>query len=140
MLGDVGGFNGAIIILPAYLMAKYSESKYQASIQQEIPSRKTKQRRSKKKNNDGGGGQEEIERISQDDIKGIYKEVLDTLKNTKVRIGESLCYIGFLCKKSREKRMREKAAERFEESLDIRRLVEQSTNLRLLFRLLFTKE
>ncbi len=29
LLGDVGGFNGAIMILPAYLMSFYSEKMYQ---------------------------------------------------------------------------------------------------------------
>ena len=30
LLGDIGGFNGAIIILPAYFMAIYSERMYNA--------------------------------------------------------------------------------------------------------------
>ena len=32
LIGDVGGFNGAIIILPTFLMAIYSERMYQGSI------------------------------------------------------------------------------------------------------------
>ena len=32
LLGDVGGFNGAIIILPTFVMAIYSERMYQGSI------------------------------------------------------------------------------------------------------------
>ena len=40
LIGDVGGFNGAIIILPTFLMAIYSEKMYQSSIQGEIPARK----------------------------------------------------------------------------------------------------
>ena len=32
LLGDVGGFNGAIIILPTFLMAIYNERMYQGSI------------------------------------------------------------------------------------------------------------
>ena len=39
LIGDVGGFNGAIIILPTFLMAIYSERMYQGSIQEEIPTR-----------------------------------------------------------------------------------------------------
>ena len=94
MLGDVGGFNGAILILPAYLMNKYSERKYLASIGKEIPSRKTRQQGRKK-----DGDRRKVQRIEQDDIKGIYKEVLDTIKNTKVRFWEGFCHIGFLCKR-----------------------------------------
>ena len=32
LIGDVGGFNSAIIILPGYLMAKYSAKMYSSSI------------------------------------------------------------------------------------------------------------
>ena len=32
LIGDVGGFNGAIVILPTFLMAMYSERMYQGSI------------------------------------------------------------------------------------------------------------
>ena len=40
LIGDVGGFNGAIIILPTFLMAIYSERMYQGSLQEEIPARR----------------------------------------------------------------------------------------------------
>ena len=42
MIGDIGGFNGAIIILPSFLMAQYSGAMYTSAIQEEIPSRKQK--------------------------------------------------------------------------------------------------
>ena len=42
LIGDLGGFNGAIIILPAYIMSKYSEKMYTADIMEEIPVSKTK--------------------------------------------------------------------------------------------------
>lgn len=32
LLGDIGGFNGAIIILPTYLMSFYNPRMYQASL------------------------------------------------------------------------------------------------------------
>ena len=32
MLGDLGGFNGAIVIFPAFVMSWYSEKMYQKSI------------------------------------------------------------------------------------------------------------
>ena len=32
LIGDIGGFNGAIVILPTLLMAMYSERMYQGSI------------------------------------------------------------------------------------------------------------
>ena len=42
MIGDIGGFNGAIIILPSFLLAQYSGAMYTSAIQEEIPSRKEK--------------------------------------------------------------------------------------------------
>ena len=53
---------------------------------------------------------------------------------------EILCQIGFLCKKSPEMRLREKAAARFEDSLDIRSFVQVYTNLAMVIDLLLTKE
>ena len=49
LIGDIGGFNSAIYILPAYLMAWYSERMYQSSVYQELPVKK-KNRRSKSYN------------------------------------------------------------------------------------------
>ena len=46
LLGDVGGFNGAIIILPTFVMAIYSERMYQGSIQEQIPARKLRKKQS----------------------------------------------------------------------------------------------
>ena len=42
LIGDVGGFNGAIIILPAYLMSLYSERMFQSALAKEVPVRKKK--------------------------------------------------------------------------------------------------
>ena len=37
LLGDVGGFNAAIIILPFFLISRYNEIMYNAAIKSEIP-------------------------------------------------------------------------------------------------------
>ena len=44
LLGDVGGFNAAIMILPAYLMSFYSEKMYQQAVAGQTPIRKPKRR------------------------------------------------------------------------------------------------
>ena len=44
LIGDVGGFNGAIVILPTFLMAIYSERMFKGSISEEIPARKKRKR------------------------------------------------------------------------------------------------
>ena len=49
MLGDIGGFNGAIIIFPSYLMSWYAKRMFNASIYEEMP---VKKQRSKKRGKD----------------------------------------------------------------------------------------
>ncbi len=48
LLGDIGGFNGAIMIFPAYLMSFYSSRMYQNEISEELPVRNAQQERGKK--------------------------------------------------------------------------------------------
>ena len=45
LLGDIGGFNGAIMILPAYLMSFYSEKMYQQAVAGQTPVRSRRKRR-----------------------------------------------------------------------------------------------
>ena len=40
LLGDLGGFNGAIMILPAYLMSMYTDSMFKKSMAAETPIRR----------------------------------------------------------------------------------------------------
>ena len=42
LLGDVGGFNGAIIIFPSFLMSWYAARKFNASIYEDMPIKKQK--------------------------------------------------------------------------------------------------
>ena len=44
-LGDLGGFNSAIMGLPAFFMSIYSECMFNQSLREEIPVRKNKSRR-----------------------------------------------------------------------------------------------
>ena len=39
LIGDLGGFNAAIIILPAFVMSLYSKLMFQSSVQEEITTR-----------------------------------------------------------------------------------------------------
>ena len=53
---------------------------------------------------------------------------------------KSLCYFKFLCGKDKEIKLREKAAERIEDQLDIRSFSGVYTNLSLLLSVLLTDE
>ena len=44
LIGDIGGFNSAVLVFPVYLMAWYSERMYQSSVYQELPVKKKNRR------------------------------------------------------------------------------------------------
>jgi len=44
LIGDVGGFNGAIIIFPAFILSFYSESMFKTDLSSEVPVRKSKRK------------------------------------------------------------------------------------------------
>lgn len=41
-IGDIGGFNGAIIMFPAFFVSKYTVKMYETSIYSELPVKKGK--------------------------------------------------------------------------------------------------
>ena len=50
LIGDIGGFAGAIVIFPSFLMSWYSSKIFTASVLQEIPVDKSKKKSKKGKN------------------------------------------------------------------------------------------
>ena len=42
LIGDVGGFNGAIILFPAFIMSIYSSQMFSSSLNSNIPVKKKK--------------------------------------------------------------------------------------------------
>ena len=51
LIGDLGGFNGAIIILPSFLMTLYSSRIFDAQLLEDLPVRKEKKKERSKVNN-----------------------------------------------------------------------------------------
>ena len=47
LLGDIGGFTGAIIIFPTYFMSWYSSRMFLASVYQDIPVEKNEKKKKK---------------------------------------------------------------------------------------------
>ncbi len=62
LLGDVGGFNGAIMILPAYLMSFYSEKMDNQAVAGQTPIRRPTNKR--------GKGQQPAFKLSDSVLKG----------------------------------------------------------------------
>ena len=50
MIGDLGGFYGAIVIIPAFLMTIYSENMFYESLQAELPTKRVKTKDNPNKN------------------------------------------------------------------------------------------
>ena len=46
LIGDVGGFNGAIILFPTFFMSFYSSFMFNQSIEKELPTRRTNKKAS----------------------------------------------------------------------------------------------
>ena len=44
LIGDVGGFNGAVIAFPGFLMAIYSDRMFKRALQSEIPVKRKKKK------------------------------------------------------------------------------------------------
>ena len=48
MVGDIGGFNGAVIVVPSLFMSYYSSLMYQYEVTSEIPIKKKRSRKQKR--------------------------------------------------------------------------------------------
>ena len=75
LLGDVGGFNGAIIIFPLLLMSRYSGSMYNAAIKSEIPIRKSQKKTPLLRQKLLQAGTTQIEPLTGEDIRSLYGQV-----------------------------------------------------------------
>ena len=139
LIGDVGGFNSAIIFLPAFLMSYYNSHMYQLETAQEIPIRKPAKSLGKLQSsylrqkifNYGSQGQG----LEAADIKILRDSVA---RNFVKRPDQLRSFMP--CMKSKKMRLQEKVSSRFEDMLDIRCLVSLHTNLALLLPLLLTDQ
>ena len=48
MVGDIGGFNGAVIVIPTLFMSYYNSLMYQYEVTSEIPIKKKRSRKQKR--------------------------------------------------------------------------------------------
>ena len=71
LLGDLGGFNGAIMIFPAYVMSFYSSRMYQKAISGELPVRKPRPKRGKTPPKLSGQVLEGQQSLSNTDVSSI---------------------------------------------------------------------
>lgn len=146
LLGDWGGFNAAIIMLPYYFMQFYSERMFKSSLTQGAAIRSAKQksrRRIRHKNRANSSqsnnlqAQEVNQQLSQQEVGEIYEQVrsTETLKNY---FWSTLFELTCLGKSSRKARVRAQVIKVQDKSLDIREIANLRTNLALLMPLLLS--
>ena len=143
LLGDAGGFYGAIVSVFSSIVSWYSTRMYQASISNEMPvkanGRRTKRKSSLQRKLDSPNWQNSS--LAPDDIKILADEV-KRVENNKLSFCDSICgSVKFLCReRSKKQRLKKKTTELFENQLDIRSFVSVQKNLALLIWLMLTKE
>ena len=143
LIGDIGGFNGAVFIFPAFFLSWYNQKMFTSSLYEELPVKKKKT-----KDNSYSSLQSKIvsnqsfnDGLAADDINSLISEV-NSAKPRKIPFFSRLkCHFKFLCRKDHYKqKVREKALANLEDQLDIRSFLSVNKNLSLLVWLLLSKE
>ena len=68
----------------------------------------------------------------------MKKAIIQTRKHLKISFYKALCFTSIICKKDRDLRAQKRTSSVFEDSLDIRKLVEDRFKLNLLIDTLLT--
>ena len=145
LIGDIGGFQGAIFMIPAFLMSFYTPKMFEASLLSEITVKKPKKqgKRSKNRRRDEPPLEERLVNgqgiLNSDDVADLIHEMA-LVKKVMTGFWETLCHVKRCCGKNRRVKLREKTAEKYQEHLDIRSFMSVETNLTLLLSLLLTRQ
>ena len=143
LIGDIGGFNGAVFIFPAFFLSWYNQKMFTSSLYEELPVKKKKS-----KDNSYSSLQRKIasnqsfnDGLAPDDISSLISEA-NSAKPRKISFFNRLkCHVKFLCRKDHYKqKVREMALVNLEDQLDIRSFLSVNKNLSLLIWLLLSKE
>ena len=140
LLGDFGGFNDGIILLPAILMSIYSSKIYTRELFSHLPVKSKSNYNSKsmiaKKLNENRSPFE----LTQLDSEMLAEESRRIKLKRNSWCSSIFSCLKCLCKKDRGMLMQERAVENFERQLDIRSLVKTRIDLSILLSVLFSKE
>ena len=117
LIGDIGGFQGAIFMIPAFFLSFYSPKMFEKSLLEDMPIKKKqhKRRRNRQHNGDSSLG-ERLENgqgtLQDGDVIGLIQE-MSLMQTVKIGFWETLCHVKSLCGKNRRVKLQEKAAERY---------------------------
>ena len=121
LLGDFGGFNGAIIMFPALLMSFYTPRMYAAAVAQETPIRKPQDRSSKEKMSQLAAQTKSAVESAQspnglhDSVLGLRIKQARKISRPKFSLTQLMCSSKCLCQRNQTSRLLNKINDRFEE-------------------------
>ena len=138
-LGDFGGFNDGIVLIPLVFMQIYSRKMYLQHLFTILPIKRGSHKSKMRKSIEDRFTQDSLPlEISENETAQLAKETerMTFLKNSYFL---SLCFSKCLCRKNRSMRLQEKAAEQFHNQLDIRSLVKTRIDLSILLNALLNR-
>ena len=114
LIGDVGGFNSAMILIPTYLIGYFSFITYRWDVTKEMPVKMSDSKASKnnpllKKLSSNYNEQ----RLQKDDVKCLRREA-SLLAKPMMSWLKSLCHVGWLCRPNRRLRLQIQQFDKFE--------------------------
>ena len=118
LVGDIGGFQGAIFMIPAFFLSFYTPKMFEKSLLQDMPIKKKKQhkrRRTQQRNGDPPLG-ERLENgqgtLEDGDVISLIQE-MSLMHTVKTGFWETLCHVKSLCGKNRRVKLQKKVSERY---------------------------
>ena len=101
LIGDVGGFNSAVFIFPAFLLSWYNKKMFTASLYEELPVKKKKSKADSysKLQRKIASNQSLNDGLNPDDINSLINEVNSVKPRIIPFFTRLKCHFKFLCKK-----------------------------------------
>ena len=138
-LGDFGGFNDGVILIPAILMSIYSRKMFLQELFGQLRMKSESNPASREKMLKKCSLNQTSFELAQSDCELLADES-ERVKRVKNSWFISLCFSQCICKRERGMQLQKVAIERFEKQLDIRSIVKTRVDLSILLSLLLSKE
>ena len=112
-LGDFGGFNDGVVLIPALFMSFYSQKMFAKELFSLLPTKSSSNHKSRDKINEKFSANSSPLKLSNSDAE-LLAEESKRMKKKKNSWLYNLCFFKRLCKEERGMRLQKKAIEHFE--------------------------
>lgn len=140
LIGDVGGLYGAIVVIPSLFVSYFAERSFMRAVTKELPTKgdlkkgittnSLQQKLASKQVNDG-------DVLTSEDVNCLIDEA-NSLKKTKVPKFRNLTYVKWICKRDKLMRFQKRLFDKFDDRLDIQRIISMQLNLLALVHVLLS--